>query len=136
MSPIRTANADLLLDAAVTVDKPEAGKQHVKIVWRVRRKDGSEIGTVAQENDVPAGLLDGAWGDVAYTVAVGGAGRHPAADRPRRPAIGRKLLNAGVGTRDRRVSREVVRSSRGLLHYRCTKPRGSARRRAGMLPPS
>jgi hypothetical protein len=63
-------NADLLLDAAVTVDKPVAGKQHVKIVWRVRREDGSEIGTVGQENDVPAGLLDGAWGDVAYTVAV------------------------------------------------------------------
>jgi hypothetical protein len=64
------ANADLLLDAAVTVDKPAAGKQHVKIVWRVRRKDGSEIGTVAQENDVPTGLLDGSWGDVAYSVAV------------------------------------------------------------------
>ncbi len=69
-SPIRTAKADLLLDADVSVDKPEAGKQHVKIVWHVRRKDGGEIGTVAQENDVPAGLLDGAWGDVAYTVAV------------------------------------------------------------------
>ena len=62
--------ADLLLDAAVTVGKPQAGHQHVKIVWRVRRKDGSEIGTVVQENDVPVGLLDGPWGDVAYTVAV------------------------------------------------------------------
>jgi hypothetical protein len=64
------AKADLVLDAAVVVGKPEAGKQHVKIVWHVRRKDGSEIGTVAQENDVPAGLLDGSWGDVAYTVAA------------------------------------------------------------------
>ena len=62
--------ADLLLDAAVTIAKPEAGKQHVKIVWRMRRADGSEIGTVAQENDVPAGLLNGTWGDVAYTVAL------------------------------------------------------------------
>jgi hypothetical protein len=62
--------ADLLLDAAVTVGKPTAGAQHVKIVWRVRRKNGGEIGTVAQENDVPAGLLNGAWGDVAYTVAL------------------------------------------------------------------
>ncbi len=62
--------ADLLLDAAVTVAKPTAGAQHVKIVWRVRRKNGGEIGTVAQENDVPAGLLNGAWGDVAYTVAL------------------------------------------------------------------
>jgi hypothetical protein len=62
--------ADLLLDADVVLTKPESGKQHVKIVWHVRRKDGGEIGTVAQENDVPAGLLDGSWGDVAYTVAV------------------------------------------------------------------
>ena len=54
----------------VVVANPKAGKQNVKIVWRVRGKDGGEIGTVGQENDVPAGLLDGAWGDVAYMVAV------------------------------------------------------------------
>jgi hypothetical protein len=66
--------AELILDAAVTIGKPIAGKQHVKIVWRVRRTDGPEIGTVAQENDVPAGLLDGPWGDVAYTVAVAAQG--------------------------------------------------------------
>jgi hypothetical protein len=64
------AKADLVLDADVVVAKPKAGKQNVKIVWRVRRKDGSEIGTVGQENDVPAGMLDGPWGDVAYMVAV------------------------------------------------------------------
>jgi hypothetical protein len=64
------AKADLLLDADVVVGKPESGKQHVKIVWHVRHQDGSEIGNVAQENDVPAGLLNGSWGDVAYTVAI------------------------------------------------------------------
>jgi len=64
------AKADLVLNAAVVVAKPKAGKQNVKIVWHLRRKDGGEIGTVGQENDVPAGLLDGAWGDVAYMVAV------------------------------------------------------------------
>jgi hypothetical protein len=64
------ATADLVLDAEIVVATPKAGKQNVKIVWRVRRKDGGEIGTVGQENDVPAGLLDGAWGDVAYMVAV------------------------------------------------------------------
>jgi hypothetical protein len=64
------AKADLVLDADVTVANPKAGKQNVKIVWHVRRQDGVEIGTVVQENDVPAGLLDGAWGDVAYMVAV------------------------------------------------------------------
>jgi hypothetical protein len=64
------AKVDLQLDCAVSIDKPAAGKQHVKIVWRVRRKDGGEIGNVVQENDVPAGLLNGPWGDVAYTIAV------------------------------------------------------------------
>jgi hypothetical protein len=64
------ARADLVLDAEVAVAKPKAGKQEVKIVWHLRRKDGNEIGTVGQENAVPAGLLDGAWGDVAYMVAV------------------------------------------------------------------
>jgi hypothetical protein len=64
------AKADLVLDATVTIAQPRAGKQNVKIVWHVRRKEGAEIGTVGQENDVPTGLLDGAWGDVAYMVAV------------------------------------------------------------------
>ncbi len=64
-----TGRAELLLDAEVTVDKAVAGKQHVKIVWRVRRADGSEIGTAVQQNDVPTGLLDGPWGDVAFAVA-------------------------------------------------------------------
>jgi len=64
------AKADLVLDADVAITPPKAGKQHVKIVWRVRRKDGDEIGTVGQENDVPTGLLDGPWSDVAYMVAA------------------------------------------------------------------
>src|SRR5690349_7953734 len=64
------ATADLTLDAEVAVGQPKSGKQNVKIVWHLRNKNGGEIGTVGQENDVPAGLLDGAWGDVAYMVAV------------------------------------------------------------------
>ena len=64
------AEADLILTAEVAVARPKAGKQNVKIVWHLRRKDGGEIGTVGQENDVPAGLLDGPWGDVAYMVGV------------------------------------------------------------------
>jgi hypothetical protein len=63
------ASADLVLYADVDVTKDKPGMQHVKIVWHVRRAHGGEIGTVMQQNDVPAGLLDGPWGDVAYTVA-------------------------------------------------------------------
>jgi hypothetical protein len=61
--------ADLTLDGEVDV-AGKADKQHIKIVWRIRRSDGAEIGTVGQENDVPRGLLDGAWGDVAYSIAL------------------------------------------------------------------
>jgi hypothetical protein len=68
------AEADLVLDAEITVAKPKAGKQNVKIIWHVRHKKGGEIGTVGQENDVPTGLLDAAWGDVAYMVAVSAQG--------------------------------------------------------------
>ncbi len=60
----------LKLDAEVAMSPSDAGKQHIKIVWHLRGSDGSQIGTVAQENDVPKGTLDGAWGDIAYTVAV------------------------------------------------------------------
>ncbi len=62
--------ADLTLEGEVTVAPPKADKQHVKIVWRLLGADGAEIGTVGQENDIPRGLLDGAWGDVAYNVAL------------------------------------------------------------------
>ncbi|HEY1797731.1 MAG TPA: hypothetical protein VGG57_16585 [Stellaceae bacterium] len=68
----RKAGDALTLDAEVAMSPSpgDPGKQHIKIVWRLRRADGSQVGTVGQENDVPKGTLDGAWGDVAYTVAV------------------------------------------------------------------
>ncbi len=62
--------ADLVIDGEVSVAPLKADKQHVKILWRVRRADGAEIGTVGQENDVPKGLLEGPWGDLAYSVAL------------------------------------------------------------------
>ena len=112
------AKADLVLDADVVVANPKAGKQNVKIVWRVRRKDGAEIGTVGQENDVPAGLLDGAWGDVAYMVAVSA-----------QDGI-MQLVARGAPTVDREVlSRDVANAmTRGYIGW-CVKPSGCARRR-------
>jgi len=67
------AKADVILDGEVSVAPVKADKQHVKILWHVRRADGAEVGTVGQENDVPKGMLDGPWGDVAYSVAIAGA---------------------------------------------------------------
>jgi hypothetical protein len=54
----------------VDVTRPIDGKQQVKIVWSVLTAAGSEIGKVNQENAVPAGSLDGRWGDIAYAVAT------------------------------------------------------------------
>jgi hypothetical protein len=65
---------DIAVDAAVTVDPAKDGKQHVKVVWHVARAAGSEVGQVAQENDIPRGRLDGPWGDVAYSVAMAAEG--------------------------------------------------------------
>jgi hypothetical protein len=64
---------DLDVDANVSIDT-KGDKQHVKIVWRVARASGVEIGTVGQENDLPRGRLDGPWGDIAYSVAIAAAG--------------------------------------------------------------
>jgi hypothetical protein len=48
-------------------------QQHVEIVWELRKPDGQKIYEVKQENDVAAGQLDGAWGDVAWAVASAAA---------------------------------------------------------------
>jgi len=62
--------ADLEIDGEVSVSPVKGNAQHVKILWHVRRANGVEIGTAGQENDVPKGLLDGPWGDLAYNVAI------------------------------------------------------------------
>ncbi|HEV2675733.1 MAG TPA: hypothetical protein VGV37_14405 [Aliidongia sp.] len=48
------------------------GQQHVRIVWHIYRPDGTEAGEVSQENDIPAGSLDGSWGDVGMAVSTAG----------------------------------------------------------------
>ncbi len=62
--------ADLTIDGEVSVTPAKPHQQHVKILWHVGRAGGAEIGTVGQENDVPGGILDGPWGDLAYSVAI------------------------------------------------------------------
>src|SRR5207302_3806802 len=62
--------ADLTIAGEVSVTPTRPNLQHVRILWHVGRAGGAEIGTVGQENDVPGGILDGAWGDLAYSVAI------------------------------------------------------------------
>jgi uncharacterized lipoprotein YmbA len=62
-----------VLAGTVTMSPAKAGQQRVEVSWALQRRDGREIGQVSQENAVPAGSLDGAWGDVAYAVATAAA---------------------------------------------------------------
>jgi hypothetical protein len=57
------------LNATVAVAPPARGVQRVEIVWVVSRRDGEDLGRVAQINEVPTGRLDRFWGDVAYVAA-------------------------------------------------------------------
>ena len=58
----------------VDVAPPQAGRQAVRIVWRVVAVDGTQVGRAvgraAQENLVAAGSLDGAWGDAAIAISA------------------------------------------------------------------
>jgi len=71
------ANPGALPEGAVRVggavslksDKPET--QIVTLAWTVYDDRGREVGTITQSNAVPAGSLDGAWGETAYFAALG-----------------------------------------------------------------
>jgi hypothetical protein len=47
--------------------------QLVQIEWRVLKPDGTAVGTVSQQNQIPAGMLDGPWGPIATQAASGSA---------------------------------------------------------------
>jgi hypothetical protein len=57
------------LEADVAVTPPARGVQRVEIQWIVSRRDGEELGRVAQINEVPSGRLNRFWGDIAYAAA-------------------------------------------------------------------
>ena len=49
-------------------------KQRVEIVWTILAANGDERGKVVQLNEIPAGMLDHYWGDVAVVVGTEAAG--------------------------------------------------------------
>ena len=61
----------------VDITPPQAGRQAVRIVWRVVARDGTPsgraVGRAAQENVLAAGSLDGAWGEAATAIASAAA---------------------------------------------------------------
>jgi hypothetical protein len=59
----------LTLLGTVALTPAAKNQQDVTITWSLRNSDGKQIGEVKQQNRIPAGSLDGAWGDIAYAVA-------------------------------------------------------------------
>ena len=56
--------------ANVSIGTPDDGMQAVRILWTVNGVDDEKLGTADQANAVPAGSLDGRWGQTAAFVAA------------------------------------------------------------------
>ncbi len=69
LAPDGTPNA-LYLTADVSRTR-NGGSDSIKILWHVEEADGTRVGQVVQENDVPAGSLDASWGEDAFYAAQG-----------------------------------------------------------------
>lgn len=63
-------DAAFQVTGAVELGKPDKGAQTIKILWLVKDRNGRELGRASQSNAVPAGSLDGRWGQTAAFVAA------------------------------------------------------------------
>jgi hypothetical protein len=66
--------ADFIVQGEVRVVPIPDNQQRVEVQWIVRTAANDERGRVVQLNNIPAGTLDHAWGDVAIVVATEAAG--------------------------------------------------------------
>ena len=58
------------VEGRVKMGAVKNGQQPIRIDWVVRDPKGVNLGTVSQENQVPGGSLDGAWGPTASAAAT------------------------------------------------------------------
>ncbi len=74
VSGIKLANAPgqnvYAIKGNVILDQAGWRKQSIRIEWQVFNPNGKRIGTVHQQNTIPSGSLDGAWGAVADAAVV------------------------------------------------------------------
>jgi hypothetical protein len=61
-APARDA---LTIRGKVQAAAAAAGSQNVKLKWIITTPEGKTLGDISQANDVPAGSLDGGWGENA-----------------------------------------------------------------------
>ncbi|MDA0704824.1 MAG: hypothetical protein O3A96_16540, partial [Proteobacteria bacterium] len=67
------SEARAVILGTVQTSPPRAGAQKVDMTWSVMTPEGAEVGVVNLDNTVPAGALDGRWGETAYAAAGGAA---------------------------------------------------------------
>jgi len=58
------------VEGRVKMGPVQGGQQPIKIDWVVRDPKGVNLGTVSQENKIPAGSLNGRWGSTASAAAT------------------------------------------------------------------
>ena len=61
------------VEGVVKMGAVKDGKQPIRIDWNVRDPQGNKVGTVSQNNEIPEGQLDGAWGKTADAAAQAAA---------------------------------------------------------------
>lgn len=67
----RTASdAGAAVAAIVTIAPAVEGRERIAVTWTVMTPEGHEIGTVNQENMLPAGYAQQQWADLSYLIAA------------------------------------------------------------------
>lgn len=65
------ATGETTVQGQISVTPAGEGVERIVLTWRVLGADGSELGQLSQDNQISAGSLDGAWGEIAYLIADG-----------------------------------------------------------------
>lgn len=114
--------AGFAADGRVNVVPVGRGMQRVEILWIVSRRDGQDLGRVLQMNEIPAGILDRHWGDIAFAAAAEAAG-----------GVQRVIENAG-GMPARDASGQRAQQPNAAPGGLALPPRAAALPRPGAAP--
>lgn len=114
--------AGFAADGRVSVVPAGRGMQRVEILWIVSRRDGQDLGRVLQMNEIPAGLLDRHWGDIAFAAAAEAAG-----------GVQRVIENAG-GMPAREGAAQTSQQPNAAPGGLAVPPRAAALPRPGVAP--
>lgn len=65
---IPAAKADVQIFGDVKIKDAEADTQSLAITWRLKAKDGQDLGEMTQRNTIQAGQTSAEWGPLAYDI--------------------------------------------------------------------